>query len=173
MITWIIGLAGSGKTSIGREVHALLKQRNPATVLLDGDQFRNIMGEDLGHGIEERRRNGWRMARMCAFLDEQNIDVVCCILSLFPDQREWCRRTFNRYFEVYVDVPMDELIRRDQKGLYSRALAGKIENVAGVDIPFPPPEQPDLIISNVVPRTEFRSLANNIVDAMNMGTTAP
>ena len=163
MIVWIIGLAGSGKTTIGRRVYEILRGRRPAIVFLDGDHFRAIMGEDLGHTVEDRRRNGWRMARMCAFLDAQGIDVICCILSLFKEQRDWNRVTFSEYFEVFLDVSMGELIRRDQKGLYSAAVAGRISHVAGVDIPFDRPQSSDLIIDNNLIVSDLNPLIERIV----------
>jgi adenylylsulfate kinase-like enzyme len=163
MILWLIGLAGSGKTTIGQQVHASLKQRNTASVLLDGDHFRAIMGGDLGHSLEDRQRNGHRMAKLCAFLDAQGIDVVCCILSTFPEQRQFCRDTFGHYVEVFIDVPMDELIRRDQKGLYSGALAGKIKNVVGIDLPFQAPTSSDLIVDNGQPRADFAPIVSDIL----------
>lgn len=163
MILWLIGLAGAGKTTIGRQVHALLKQRKSATVLLDGDHFRTIMGNDLGHSLQERRINGQRMMQLCAFLDAQGIDVVCCILSLFPEQRQFCRNTFNHYVEVFIDVPMDELIRRDQKGLYSAALNGEIKDVVGIDLKFSPPSNPDLIVDNSQLRKDFSPIVDKIL----------
>jgi adenylylsulfate kinase len=163
MILWMIGLAGSGKTTIGQQVYASLKQGNPATVFLDGDHFRDIVGNDLGHSLDDRRRNGQRMAQFCAFLDSEGIDVVCCILSMFPEQRQFCRDTFKHYVEVFVDVPMEELLRRDQKGLYSAALAGKIKNVTGIDLPFRPPASPDLIVDNSQSRTSFSSIVSDIL----------
>lgn len=165
MVIWLIGLAGAGKTSIGRAVYAQLKRRNPATVFLDGDHVRAIMGEDLGHSIEDRRRNGWRICRLCEYFDSQDIDVVCCILSLFHDQQRWNREKLRRYFEVFVDVPMKVLEARDQKGLYSAARAGTTRNVAGIDIPFKPPETPDLVIANSEPVSDFTSVATDIVAA--------
>jgi adenylylsulfate kinase len=164
MILWLIGLSGSGKTTIGRQVHARLKKRNSAaTVFLDGDHFRVIMGNDLGYSLEDRRRNGDRMAQFCAFLDAQGVDVVCCILSLFPEQQQFCRDTFRHYVEVFVDVPMDVLLLRDQKGLYSDSLAGKIKNVAGIDLPFRPPASPDLIVDNSQSRSSFSSIVSDIL----------
>ena len=146
MITWLIGMAGAGKTTTGRQVYQRLKERNPATVFLDGDHLRVIMGEDVGHSVEDRRRNGWRMVRMCEYFDGEGLDVVCCVLSLFHDQQEWNREHLSDYFEVFLDVPYEELRRRDQKGLYSQAEAGWITDVVGVDIPFEPPVRPDLVL---------------------------
>jgi adenylylsulfate kinase-like enzyme len=164
VIIWIIGLAGSGKTTIGKIVYAELKARKQSTVFLDGDRFRMIMGNDLGHTLKDREANGERMFQLCSYLDSEGIDVVCSILSLFPDQRLACRRTFSRYVEVFVKVPMEELIRRDQKGLYSGALSGSICNVAGVDIPFPEPETPDLVLENCCSIEEVPLLAGKVLE---------
>jgi cytidine diphosphoramidate kinase len=148
MVAWVIGLAGAGKTTIGRAVAAELKLRRPNVVFLDGDDVRTIMGSDLGHTLEDRRQNAWRICRLCAYLEGQGIDVVCAILSLFPETRDWNRQNYARYVEVFVDVPIDVLKQRDQKQLYSRAAAGLVSNVAGIDLPFTPPATPDVTIDN-------------------------
>ena len=167
MVIWLIGLAGAGKTTIGQELYALLKERRPNVVFLDGDHVRTIMGNDLGHTIEDRRANAWRVCRLCRYLDAQGIDVVCAILSIFPDTQKWNRENYARYFEVYIDVPMDELVARDQKGLYSGALSGKIRDVVGFDIPFQPP-QADLVVSNGEPLRHPATLAAQIAAAIDM-----
>jgi len=163
VIIWIIGLAGSGKTTIGKLVYEALKAQQPSTVFLDGDRFRMIMGNDLGHTLKERETNGERMFQLCSYLDSEGINVVCAILSLFPDQRLACRRTFGHYVEVFVKVPMEELIRRDQKGLYSGALKGNVHNVAGVDLPFPDPQTPDLVLDNSCAKEEVPALAKKVL----------
>jgi adenylyl-sulfate kinase len=148
MVIWIIGLAGAGKTSVGRALHALMQQDGRTVAFLDGDHVREMMDNDLGHTLEDRRKNGRRMTRICHYLDSQGIDVVCATLSQFDEHQSWNRANNSRYFEVYLDVPMGVLEKRDQKGLYSGALAGKIKDVVGVDMPFPPPKNPDLVIGH-------------------------
>jgi cytidine diphosphoramidate kinase len=148
MVVWLIGLAGAGKTTIGRALYSRLRETKPNVVFLDGDDFRAIMGNDLGHTLEDRHANAWRICRLCAYLDRQGIDVVCAILSLFQDTRDWNREHYSQYVEVYVDVPLTVLKARDQKQLYSRAAAGEITNVAGVDLPFAAPESPDVVLDN-------------------------
>lgn len=166
MVIWIIGLSGAGKTTIGREVFEIIKLRKPNVVFLDGDHVRTIMGEDLGHSVVDRRANAWRICRICQFLDDQNIDVVCCILSLFHDTQKWNRATYSQYFEVYIEVSMDVLEARDQKGLYSGAKANKIRDVVGIDIPFVPPMCPDLVLANGEPLQNPRALAEEILSKM-------
>lgn len=163
MVTWIIGLAGAGKTTIGREVHRLLQLEKPNVLFLDGDHVRHIMGNDLGHDLEDRRQNAWRICRMCQYLDNQGIDVVCSILSIFREHQDWNRTAFQQYLEVFVEVPMSELRQRDQKGLYSDAEAGRIKDVAGVDLPFTPPNA-DLVLSNGSPLRPPTELAQIVVD---------
>jgi len=106
------------------------------------------MGDDLGHTVKDRRKNAWRICHLCEYLDNQGIDVVCAILSIFHDTQEWNRDHYSQYFEVFIEVPMEILIERDQKGLYSGALNGEITNVVGVDIPFEPPPCADIIVDN-------------------------
>lgn len=167
MILWMIGLAGSGKTTLGSLIASELKKRDRATVFLDGDLFRGIMSDDLGHTIEDRRINGERITKLCLFLDSQDINVVCSILSLFPKQRELCRNKASRYFEIFIDVSMKELIRRDQKGIYSEAIAGRAQNVVGVDIPFPRPKHPDMVIENSEHREDFSSIVTKILTLLD------
>ena len=167
MVLWLIGLSGAGKTVIGLEVYAQLKARRANVVFLDGDHIRAIMGNDLGYSLEDRRANALRVCRLCQFLDGQGIDVVCAILSIFHETQEWNRRNYSKYFEVYIDVPKSVLLQRDQKGLYGGALAGRISNVVGIDIPFTPPIAPDLIIHNDDSGVSPRALADEILAAMD------
>jgi adenylylsulfate kinase len=127
------------------------------------------MGNDLGHTLEDRRTNAWRVCRLCKYMDDQGIDVICAILSIFPETQQWNRESYTRYFEVYIDVPMDELVARDQKGLYSRALSGQIQDVVGFDIPFQPPNA-DLVVSNGKPLRPPTTLAAQIAAAIDIET---
>lgn len=167
MVIWLIGLAGAGKTSIGRALYRSIRARDPATVFLDGDQVREAFGNDLGFSLEDRRVNGWRICRICALLDAQSINVVCATLSQFHDQQSWNRATMRQYFEVFIDVSMNTLIKRDQKGLYSGARSGSIENVVGVDMPFPRPIAPDLILDNDRENGDFAMLSADILAAIS------
>lgn len=168
MIIWVIGLAGAGKTIIGREIYNYLKQKHSNTVFLDGDIIRDIMANDLGHTHADREKNGWRICKLCKHLDDQNINVVTCILSNFQEQRDWNRKNFSKYKEIYIDVPMEVLIKRDQKGLYTSVLSGKINNVVGIDIPFNKPNNPDLIINNSEITKDFKLLAKNSLEKLDV-----
>lgn len=137
MILWLIGMSGAGKSTVGQIVYEQLKQEKPNTVFLDGDILREVWGDHLGHDLEGRRKNADRFTRLCRMLDQQGINVVAAILSIFPEERKKNRQIFNSYYEVFIDPPLEELIKRDSKGLYAKAQAGEIINVVGFDIPMP------------------------------------
>ena len=162
MVIWITGLSASGKTSIGRLVYRLWKTESPDTVFIDGDEIRAFFHFD-DHTEEGRRLNADRISGLCAWLDSQEINVVCCTMSLFNDLLRSNRETLSRYFEVFLDVPMEVLYRRDNKDLYAPALRGEAGNVVGVDLPFEPPADPDLVIDNSPERDDFTPLAADIL----------
>ncbi len=166
MIIWLIGLSGVGKTAIGMEAYKLLRAKRPNVVFLDGDIVREIMGGDLGYTMDDRLNNARRICRLGKYLDSQGIDVVCGILSIFPETQKWNRENIPHYFEVYIRAPLETLIQRDPKGLYRRALAGEIKNVVGMDIEFPPPPHPDLIIDNDTMLASLEPIARRILNAI-------
>ncbi len=163
MVVWIIGMSGAGKTVIGKEIYIMLKEKLSNLIFLDGDDFRNILGDDLGYSLDERKKNADRICRMCKFLNDQEINVICCILSLFQESRDWNRKNIEEYYEVFINVSFEELVKRDSKELYKKALNGEIKNVVGVDINFQPPVNPDLEIINEGDET-IEQLANKILD---------
>lgn len=148
MVIWIIGLSGAGKTTFAEHLVCMIRARGRQIVLLDGDRVRDLFGNDLTHDLEGRRRNAERICQLCAFLDAQDIDVVCAILSIFPESREWCRANLRGYYEVFIDTSIDVLRDRDSKGLYAGYACGDICNVAGLDLEFPRPSSPELLIEN-------------------------
>lgn len=149
MVIWLIGLSGSGKTTLGREIFHQWKSSAPNTVHVDGDEVRRIFRQDTqpaDYSLDGRRTNAERIMELCAWLDGQDINVVCSILSIFPDLQARNRERLRRYFEVYLNPPIQTLLERDTKGLYQKALAGEIKNVVGVDITFPAPLTADMEI---------------------------
>jgi len=168
MVIWITGLSGAGKTTIGRHVHAMLKDKAPNTVLVDGDEIRRVFGwhqDENYFTLDGRRRVAERIAELCGWLDRQGINVVCCTISLFGFLHERNRKTFSRYFEVFVDVPLETLFRRDVKSLYAGARRGEIRNVIGVDLPFAPPLNPDLVIDNRADGIDAERVAERVLAA--------
>lgn len=163
MVIWIIGLSGSGKTTLATRVVERLRLLNEKVVLLDGDTIRSLFKNDVDHTIDGRRRNAERLSALSKFLSDQGIHVVAAVLSIFPEWQRWNREQIPAYAEIYVKAAMPTLLRRDIKNLYAKAIAGEIPNVVGVDIPFPEPEAPDLVIENDLDRTDFSSLIDDIL----------
>jgi len=166
MVIWIIGLAGSGKTTIGTELYIRLKQEHRNLVLIDGDTVREIMGDDLGHSVADRKKNADRICNLCRALDRQDLHVVACVLSLFHESQEWNRKNYGQYFEIFIDVSMETLIQRDQKGLYSGARNGTLRDVVGVDIPFEPPRNPDYVIDGNRPLADLEQIVADLLRAL-------
>lgn len=147
-LIWITGLAGSGKTTLAKEVYKRVVKRYVNTIFLDGDDFREIMMNELGHNKEDRVKNAWRIAKLCNFLTDQNMIVICATMSLYHEIQEYNRQNNVKYTEVFVKVPIEELMKRDKKNLYSEALIGNIENVVGIDLPIEEPKLPTLVLDN-------------------------
>jgi len=143
-VYWLTGLSGAGKTTIGRLWYERLKASGEAVVFLDGDELRQVFGDDLGYSEADRRKSAMRNARLCALLSKQGITVVCCTISMFDSVRAWNRENISGYFEVYVKASIDTLCGRDQKGLYSR----EETDVAGIHFQVEEPKVPNLVLEN-------------------------
>ena len=147
-VYWITGLSGAGKTTIGKLFYNYLKEQYPNTVFFDGDTLRKVFGDDLGYTEEERRKCAMRYAKLCALLEEQGMNVICCTISMFDSVRQWNRENIHNYREIYVRVSMDTLRTRDQKGLYSGTTSETEKDVAGIHFQVEMPMNPDLILDN-------------------------
>lgn len=145
---WITGLAGAGKTTVGRELYGILKCKRPHLVFLDGDRLRELFGPEKGFSNEDRLSLAMRYAQLCKLLTDEGIDVICATISMFEKCREWCRTNIPNYREIYLKVPREILVRRDKKGLYSGVAEGTRSQVAGIDLDFEEPKRPDLILTH-------------------------
>ncbi len=144
---WITGLSGAGKTTIGTGLYQYILQKKSNVVFLDGDILRQVYQTE-DYTLEGRKKLAYQHGRLCRMLNQQGIDVVICVIAMFDECREWNRNEIQNYREVYLEVPIEELIQRDQKQLYSRALRNEVENVMGINMDFEEPKQPDIIIEN-------------------------
>lgn len=148
IVYWITGLSGAGKTTVGIAFRERLLERQDKLIFLDGDNTRQVFNDQIGYSREDRRDGAFRLARVCKMISDQGIDVICCTISMFDDVREWNRMHISDYYEIYLDVPIEILIKRDQKGLYSGIKGGKVTDVAGMDISIELPKHPNLTIHN-------------------------
>ncbi len=119
-----------------------------SAIFLDGDALREVIAEDLGHSVANRRASAMRNARLCRMLASQGTDVVCPTISLFHEIQVWNRSNIPGYCEIYLRVPMEELRRRDPKGIYAAADRGDLRDMVGLDVPAELPETPNLVLDN-------------------------
>ena len=148
ILYWITGLSGAGKTTIGNRLYCEIKKKNKNVVLLDGDVLKKIVAEDLGYSEEDRRKRAIKYALLCKLLTDQGMTVICCTIAMFDEVREWNRKHNKGYVEVFLDVGLEILKKRDQKELYSKAERGELKNLAGIDLHVEFPKTPDIILQN-------------------------
>ncbi len=166
MVIWLIGLSGSGKTTVGRQLYKIWRAQEINTVLIDGDEIRHIFKHENKpnvYTVKGRRINAERIYEICRWLDNQKINIVCCILSIFYDLRDLNCNNFSKYFEVFLDAPLEILIERDMKNLYRPAIRGEIKNVVGIDIPFEKPVSADMTIDTSNSDADIYGIARNIL----------
>lgn len=151
MVIWLVGLSGSGKTTIGNLLYESIKSNEANTVLIDGDVIRDLLetnNPDKDYSVGARRKNAEFIVKLCQWLDSQNINVVCNILCIFDEILIQNRVIYSNYFEIFLDVPFETLVKEDSKGIYASAIKGESSNVVGVDIEFAQPGMPDIRIIN-------------------------
>ena len=163
MVIWIIGLSGSGKSTIAKIVYNSLRKKERNTVWLDGDQVRKIYNDKLNFTLKSRETNAERLSRLTKFLSDQNVNVIGSVLSNFPKWQKWNKQNIKNYKQIYIKVNIKNLIKRDIKNLYKKALKGKKKNVVGVDIKFNEPIKSDLIIDNNKDLKNLKNIANKIL----------
>lgn len=129
-----------------RKLVDYLRKRGKSVILLDGDEIRAVVGAVKAHTREERMALALRYSRLCKLLSDQGFDVAIATISLFEEIHEWNRENLPGYCEIFLDVPLDELRRRDTKGIYERFDRNEIKNVAGIDLQVDFPKNPDVVL---------------------------
>ncbi len=143
---WFTGLSGAGKTTLAREVEKRLRARGMKVEVLDGDVVRQNLSKGLGFSKEDRDTNIRRIGFVCKLLTRNNVVAIAAAISPYRDIRDEVRREIGNFVEVYVDCPLEVLVERDVKGLYKKALAGEITNFTGVNDPYEPPLNPEVVV---------------------------
>lgn len=153
---WLTGLSGSGKSTIADALEAKLLALGKHTMLLDGDNLRHGLNRDLGFTEADRIENIRRVGEVAKLFVDAGLIVLCSFISPFRAEREMVRGLLqpDEFVEVFVDVPLEECIRRDPKGLYAKALSGAIPNFTGVNSPYEVPNAPELVIDGLKLSTE-------------------
>jgi adenylyl-sulfate kinase len=143
---WFTGLSGSGKSTLAELLVDVLEQRGHRYELLDGDVVRTHLSKGLGFSKEDRDTNILRIGWVAERLTYHGAAVVCSAISPYRQARDQVRRNIPSFVEVYVKCSVEECARRDVKGLYEKAFRGEITGFTGVDDPYEPPENPELVV---------------------------
>jgi sulfate adenylyltransferase len=147
VILWFTGLSGSGKSTLARAVERELSAHHKVEVL-DGDEVRKTLSKDLGFSKADRDTNVRRIGLLARLLARNGVVAIAAAISPYQSTRAEVRAAAEAdavaFLEVHVDAPMETLMRRDDKGLYRRALAGELTHFTGVDDPYEAPERPEL-----------------------------
>ncbi len=169
---WLTGLSGAGKTTIGHALAIELERRGAQVEVLDGDVVRAHLSKGLGFSREDRDTNIERIGWVAAKLTRHGAAVVVCAISPYDETRKRVRALVEEhgtFVEVWVKAAVEECARRDVKGLYAKAFAGEITQFTGVDDPYEPPldaevvaetehETPDESLLRVLAELELRGL---------------
>ena len=143
---WLTGLSGAGKSTLSERLMARLQEGGAKAELLDGDIVRTNLSRGLGFSREDRDTNIRRIGFVAELLSRNGVIVVVAAISPYRETREEVKRKIPQFVEVFVDCPIEVLAVRDVKGLYSKALAGKLGNFTGVSDPYEPPLSADVVI---------------------------
>lgn len=144
-VVWLTGLSGAGKTTLAQHLCRHFIAQGRRVEHLDGDRVRAV--SPTGFSRRERDEHILRVGRIAAGLEQEGVLVVASFISPYRMTRENVRQMCRRFIEVYVNTSLEECERRDAKGLYRRARLGDIRNFTGVNDPYEPPENPDVVIS--------------------------
>ena len=159
---WITGLSSAGKTTLSQMLVDNLRSKGKTVILLDGDELREILS-NKGYSRDERLQTALKYSRLCSLIVKQKINVVIGVIGLFNEVHQWNRQNIPGYIEIFIEVPMEELRRRDPKQIYKKAFDGKLKNVYGVDLQADYPKNPDvhLIWS---PEKNVESMMDELLD---------
>jgi bifunctional enzyme CysN/CysC len=165
-VIWFTGLSGAGKSTIAGLVEQRLHALGMHSYLLDGDNLRLGLNRDLGFTAADRVENIRRVGEVAALMADAGLVVLCAFISPYASERRQARDVVGAkaFFEVFIDTPIDVCVSRDPKGLYRRAIEGKIENFTGISAAYEPPVAPDLRIDGSVDTPEIA--ASRVIDAV-------
>jgi adenylyl-sulfate kinase len=150
-ILWFTGLSGSGKSTIASAVEQKLFELGHHTYLLDGDNVRHGLNNDLGFSDTDRVENIRRIGELSKLMIDAGLLVMTAFISPFKADREMVRALVqsHEFVEIYMDTSLEECERRDPKGLYKKARKGEIKNFTGVDSEYEIPTSAEVIIDSV------------------------
>ncbi len=144
VVLWMVGLSGSGKSTLARALENELHEKGFKTMLLDGDNLRTGVNNNLGFTTEDRTENIRRAAEVSKLFASCGIVTICSLISPLEEIRTQAKEIIgeDKFLEVFISCPFEVCAERDVKGLYAKALAGEIKNFTGLDSPFEEPQNP-------------------------------
>ena len=166
---WFTGLSGAGKSTVSSIIEAELRRRDLRVEVLDGDVIRTHLSKGLGFSKPDRDTNIRRIGWVCEVLSRNGVVAVAAAISPYREIRDEVRGKVGRFVEVYMECPVPILAERDVKGLYKKALAGEIKNFTGVDDPYEPPLNPEVVCHTDGRETPEQSAAKVICKLEDLG----
>lgn len=167
IMIWFTGLSGSGKSTVAMGVERELHAHGILCRILDGDNVRAGINNNLGFSAEDRIENIRRIAEIGKLFVQTGVVTLACFVSPTNDIRQMAREIVGEedFLEVYISTPIEECERRDVKGLYARARMGEVKNFTGISAPFEAPVSPDIAIdTSKIPLEEsVRTLTELII----------
>jgi adenylylsulfate kinase len=145
-VIWLTGMTGAGKTTLANHLGKRFSAAGRPAEVIDGDSATEILTRGLGVTKEDRDTAVRRIGAVSRMLVRHGAVVVVGSLSPFREARDAVRRDVRRFVEVFVDAPMETLLARDTEGMYRKALAHELTNVAGIDDPYEPPTHAELVV---------------------------
>lgn len=167
-VLWFTGLSGSGKSTIANILEKKLHAMARHTILLDGDNVRHGLNRDLGFTDADRVENVRRVAEVSKLMTDAGLIAIVSFISPFIAERTLAREIMadGDFVEIFVDTPLAEAERRDVKGLYKKARAGKLKNFTGIDSPYEAPRLPEIRLSTM--EMDANTAAETILDWMRV-----
>jgi adenylyl-sulfate kinase len=156
-VVWLTGLSGAGKSTVAAKLAPALAERGHRVELLDGDEVRTNLGQGLGFSREDRDTNIARIGYVAAKLARHGVVVLVAAISPYRQARDRVRASVEVFVEVHVAAPLPVCAGRDPKGLYARALAGRLPHFTGVSDPYEPPPAPEIVL-----HTETQSVDESV-----------
>jgi adenylyl-sulfate kinase len=146
------GLSGAGKSTLANALEEKLNQLGKHTYILDGDNLRHGLNQDLGFSMESRNENVRRAAEVARLMVDAGLIVIVALISPLKTERDHARSLFtsNQFKEIYLSTRIQECEKRDVKGLYQKARAGELKDFTGIDSPYEPPEAPEIELNTEI-----------------------
>ena len=164
---WVTGLSGSGKSYFSNRLETKLIENGYHTMLLDGDNIRNTISDDLGFSASDRTKNVVRTAKTAKLMNDAGLIVIVALISPLISDRNEAREIIghNDFIEVFMNTPLEMCIDRDSKGLYKKAISGQISNFTGISSTYETPIDPQVTI---IPSDSLEEKVDEILTILHL-----